>query len=495
MITVIIPVLNESERVGSIVQLVRNNPAVTEVIVIDDGSIDGSPEIAAAAGAQVVTSTMLGKGVSMEDGLRLATNEFLLYLDGDLAGLCPDLVDRMTQPLLMDEADFVKAKFSRAAGRVTMLTAKPLIQTYFPELAHFDQPLSGIMAARRSLLQKLRFENDYGVDAGLFIDAAKAGARLAQVDIGSLQHDSHPLEVLSDMATQVARAILDRAARYGRLRSSFIHDVEEAERLRKASTMESLARVQSAQRLVLIDMDGVLLDGRFITALAERTGKTGELAQFLDRFDFSADERTRKIAAIFAGVPRQVFQQTAREIPLMAGAVEAIVGLRKLGFKVGVVSDSFHVATAIVRRRVFADFSFGHLMQFRNGKATGKITFAPAMTHGNGCHEHAFCKANVLKHCVERIGISCKQVMAVGDGENDICMLKAAGLSVAFRPKSLAVGNSAQHIVMGPLSDLLTILEKPGTFKRNNRKRVAKAQHDHSTTLRIDELVCTTTVE
>ena len=98
----------------------------------------------------------------------------LLYLDGDLAGLSEDLIERMVQPIADNEADFVKAKFTRAAGRVTVLTAKPLLKTYFPELAHFDQPLSGIIAARRSLLQTMRFENDYGVDIGLLIDAAIA---------------------------------------------------------------------------------------------------------------------------------------------------------------------------------------------------------------------------------------------------------------------------------------------------------------------------------
>ena len=69
MISVIIPTLNESATITSMVQFARRKRLVSEVIVVDDGSIDGTPELAKAAGARVFTSTMLGKGASMEDGI------------------------------------------------------------------------------------------------------------------------------------------------------------------------------------------------------------------------------------------------------------------------------------------------------------------------------------------------------------------------------------------------------------------------------------------
>jgi cellulose synthase/poly-beta-1,6-N-acetylglucosamine synthase-like glycosyltransferase len=69
--SVIVPVLNESETIGSVVEFARRCPLVDEVIVVDDGSTDGTPELARTAGANVVTSTMLGKGASMEDGMRV----------------------------------------------------------------------------------------------------------------------------------------------------------------------------------------------------------------------------------------------------------------------------------------------------------------------------------------------------------------------------------------------------------------------------------------
>jgi glucosyl-3-phosphoglycerate synthase len=444
MISIIIPVLNESATITSVVQFARRSPLVSEVIVVDDGSIDGTPELAKLAGAKVTTSTMLGKGASMEDGLREARGEILVYLDGDLENLDGKSIERLISPILNDEADFVKAKFTRAAGRVTQLTAKPLIRTYFPELAGFDQPLSGVMAARKSALQGLRFENDYGVDVGLLIGAFLRGARIAEVDIGHLEHRNQSLAALSEMATQVARVLLERAAGAGRLRLSFIHNTKEQERLSRLTLGGFLDRVPLANKVALFDMDGVLLNGRFIVSLAQETNKESDLAALLDNYTLSPGDRMRQIAAVFAGVRRDCFETVAREIPLMPGAAETIIALRKAGYSAGIITDSYFVAAEIVRRRVFADFAFAHLMPFRNGKASGRVQLCPAMLHPNGCAIHDHCKVNVMMHLMERLEIASEQILAVGDGENDICLLKAAGLSVAFRPKSRNVRAAAQ---------------------------------------------------
>lgn len=440
MLTVVVPALNESATITSIVRFASSSPLVDEVIVVDDGSIDGTPELARAAGARVITSTMLGKGVSMDEGMRAARNEFVLYLDGDLEGLREDAIELMAGPLLANEADFVKAKFSRSAGRVTILTAKPLIQTYFPELSSISQPLGGIIAGRKSLFEQLSFENDYGVDIGLLVDAWRAGARIEEVDIGAIEHRSHSLEALGNMATQVARALLERAARAGRLRLSYIRESRENERLRRLTLDGFLEKVPAtAEKIALFDMDGVLLNGRFIVALAQATDKESDLAALLDNYTMIPRERMRQVAAVFAGVRQETFEAVAREIPLMDGAVETVVAMRKAGYRVGIITDSYHFAAEVVRRRVFADFAFSHFMRFKGGKATGRVTLCPAMIHPSGCAEHDHCKANVLRHLMDRYNLSAENILAIGDGENDICMLRAAGRSIAFQGKSRRV--------------------------------------------------------
>jgi phosphoserine phosphatase len=206
-------------------------------------------------------------------------------------------------------------------------------------------------------------------------------------------------------------------------------------------------------------MDGVLLKGRFIVSLAQRANKTAELAEYLDNYDLDPEERTQKIAALFAGIRREVFEQVARDMPLTRGASETIVGLRKAGFRVGLVTDSFLVAADIVRRRVFADFCFAHLMKFQHGKATGQVRLSPAMIHPHGCLRHPHCKANVMRHLMEKMEITAEQVLAVGDGMNDVCMLEEAGTSVAFHPTSPFVGGAAGYVVEGELSDVLAIIQ------------------------------------
>ncbi len=89
-VSVLIPVLNESKTIAALVGLLKADPSVREVLVIDDGSIDGTAELASEAGAKVMTSTLLGKGASMEDGLRAARGDVVLFLDGDLLEVCSD---------------------------------------------------------------------------------------------------------------------------------------------------------------------------------------------------------------------------------------------------------------------------------------------------------------------------------------------------------------------------------------------------------------------
>ncbi len=453
-VSVVIPVLNESARVSSVIRLALRSPLVGEVIVVDDGSIDGTPELAHAAGARVITSTLLGKGASMQDGLLEARHQTLLYLDGDLAGLREDLVEVMTEPVLRGAADFVKASFSRRAGRVTVLTARPLLRTYFPELVSFEQPLGGIIAVRKELLLRVNFENDYGVDIGLLIDAHALGARLVEVDIGHIEHDSQDLDRLGEMATQVARAILERAAVLGRVRLTQVRQARERDRIDRAHPERILSQVGMVERLALFDMDGTLLNGRFIVELARCTGRTSKLAKYLDRYELTPEVRTRRIASIFRGVKKEVFEGIARELPLIPGAVEAVVGLRKLGYRVGVITDSYHIAAEIVRRRVFADFALANVLEFRRESATGVITLAPTMRSGRK-GRLAYDKLNTLRFLTKRMGITARSVLAVGDGENDIGMLRAAGLSVAFQPKTERVRRAAKHVVAERLDEVL----------------------------------------
>jgi glucosyl-3-phosphoglycerate synthase len=458
-VSVVIPALNEGKTIGRLVEMARRSPRVLETLVVDDGSTDDTAEVASRAGAHVMMSTLLGKGASMADGIGAAQGEIILFLDGDLREIRSDFVERMTDPILAGEADLVKAKFSRDTGRVTTLTARPLISAFFPELAHFDQPLGGIVAVRQAVLSSLRLENDYGVDVGLLIDAVARGAIAVEVDIGRIDHDSQSLEALGQMAKHVTRVILDRAWRHERLSINQVLGMQEMERRARADLLPAVVPPDDTQKFALFDMDGVIVDGRYAVELAERVGAESELSLLLDNQFIPDAERTRAIAALFSGVHWDVFEETACEIPLTHGAVETVVALRAAGYRVGLVSDSFHVAAETIRRRVFADFCVAHVMHFHNRVATGEVTPSPLMTDSEGCPRHAVCKSNVIRKLRASAGLVPEQTLAVGDGSNDICMLQSAGISVAFRPKSPLVEEVASHVVT---HSLLDILDLPG---------------------------------
>ncbi|MCQ2978007.1 MAG: glycosyltransferase [archaeon] len=216
-ITIIIPAYNEESTVGEVVKTAKKLSYVSEIIVVNDGSGDNTEEEAKNAGAIVINhKTNQGKGSAIETGVKHATGDILAFIDADISNLTSKKIDVMIKPIIEHKADITKTKFSRESGRVTELTAKPLLGLFFPEV-NFEQPLSGQFAGRRTALNKVKFEKDYGVDVGIVLDADVHGIKIEEVDIGSIEHDMSPLSSLNEMANEVVRTIIDRAINYGRV--------------------------------------------------------------------------------------------------------------------------------------------------------------------------------------------------------------------------------------------------------------------------------------
>ena len=153
-VSVIIPAFNEEETVGSVVEVTKKLSYVDEVIVVDDGSKDKTVEEAEKAGAIVIShETNQGKGSAIKTGVKNATGDILAFIDADISNLNTKKIDLMIKPILEGKAEITKTKFSRESGRVTELTAKPLLGFFFPEL-NLEQPLSGQFAGKRSALNK-----------------------------------------------------------------------------------------------------------------------------------------------------------------------------------------------------------------------------------------------------------------------------------------------------------------------------------------------------
>src|SRR4051794_18669724 len=236
-VSVVLPARNEAATVGRLVadlheRWVRRLPLVDELVVMDSDSTDDTAAVARAAGADVVATTEVlpahgsrpGKGEALWKSLAATTGDLVVFLDADLLGDVGHYVPGLLGPLLTDpQVSYVKGCYTRplevggrelpaGGGRVTELTARPLLNALWPELSGVVQPLGGEYAGRRSALEQVPFLSGYGVEVGLLIDLLELGGlgSLAQVDLGVRRHTSQSEEALGAMAGQVVSALLAR---------------------------------------------------------------------------------------------------------------------------------------------------------------------------------------------------------------------------------------------------------------------------------------------
>jgi glucosyl-3-phosphoglycerate synthase len=243
-VAVVLPALNEERTVGDIVAAIRDDLTkpgqrlVDDVIVVDSGSTDDTARIAADNGARVIASdepiggrpARRGKGEAMWRGLATTDADLIAFVDADLEQFDSRFVLGLVGPLLDDPAiKLVKAAYARppldpanpglGGGRVTELTARPLLSAFWPGLGGVLQPLAGEYAARADLLRRLPFRCGYGVDIGLLIDAYEAVGLdgLAQVDLHQRWHQHSELASLGRMAGEVLQTVIDRLVSAGRM--------------------------------------------------------------------------------------------------------------------------------------------------------------------------------------------------------------------------------------------------------------------------------------
>jgi len=443
MITVIIPALNEEKTIRSVIQQAKRNEMVDEIIVVDDLSLDNTvAEARKEEGVRVITSTHVGKGDSMREGMMMAKNEILVFLDADIPDYNMDVVAKLAEPLIKDEADFVKSYFERQAGRMTEILAKPLLDVFFPHLLQFRQPMSGMVAGKKSVFQKVEFDNDYGVDIGLLIDLHNVRARIKEVCIGEVENDRQPLHVLGRMAKQVANAIFKRVNIFDGGR----REEEDTTQMREQVEFALKDLVRQPKKMIVFDMDHILLQGSFIQAAAEKFGFKRELNDIMSQ-PKSNYIKTQKIARLLEGRTFAELIHVVESIPLIGDAVQVIRELQVRGYVCGIISDSYHSIANHVKNLLGLDFTLGNELEFQKSVATGEVKIPSQLLKDKFSQcEHDHCKSNMFQYILHRFGISLADSVAVGDGENDVCMVKMAGTGISFNSVVTGVDEVADYV-------------------------------------------------
>ncbi len=232
-----LPTLNEEKTIGSVIKtmrqrFVRDFPLLDEIVVIDSNSTDRTVEIATELGVPVVKhpevlpryGAWVGKGEALWNSLYILRGDLIAWIDTDIVNIHPRFVYGILGPLIREpRLMYVKGFYqrplrigkklqARGGGRVTELTARPLLNLFYPELSGFMQPLAGEYAGRRVALEQAPFFVGYGVETGLLIDLlTRFGLQaLGQVDLEERVHRNQSLHALSKMAFEIVQVVMQR---------------------------------------------------------------------------------------------------------------------------------------------------------------------------------------------------------------------------------------------------------------------------------------------
>ncbi len=201
-------------------------------------------------------------------------------------------------------------------------------------------------------------------------------------------------------------------------------------------------------------MDGTLLNGRTIFKIAEEKGFEKKLAEII-KSKMMAYKKTIEIAKLLKCIKKDEFLEIFRKIPLNKNAKYVVDELKKIGMKIAIATDSYQIAAMDLKSRLGIDYVFSNEIVIKNNHLTGDIILnnKNLTKKFEGCKIHSICKRDVLFQLCKDLKISTDEAIAVGDGKVDICMIKEAGLGIAFNAEEEVRKNA--DVIVNNLIEIL----------------------------------------
>jgi SAM-dependent methyltransferase len=190
-VDVVIPARDEVKTVADVISNIRQSSRVSRVIVVDNGSVDGTGEAAVAAGASVVLCPERGYGRAVKRGLQESGCQWVLKLDADIENVKADWVELLIDCAMREKSRLVKTYWTASIEdpeRVTNFTVKPAFRIFFPELLPLHTPLSGIYLFDKYAFDFHQLPNGFSFDVAMLVNALNGSQTISQVEIESIRH-------------------------------------------------------------------------------------------------------------------------------------------------------------------------------------------------------------------------------------------------------------------------------------------------------------------
>ncbi|MGH9922866.1 MAG: HAD family hydrolase [Nitrososphaerales archaeon] len=200
------------------------------------------------------------------------------------------------------------------------------------------------------------------------------------------------------------------------------------------------------KKLVAFDMDGTLINGRLVFVLGDRFGVSDVVKTIMSK-RIAGHKKSEEIAKLWKGLKPDDIAEAIASVPLMKGASGVIRELKRRGHKVGIISDSYTLATGYMAKKLDMDFHLANILLVKDGLITGELRMLLGWDKIGCTCKISVCKRFHLEKVAKLLNIALDKTIAIGDTASDLCMIKTAGTGIAFNPKDEVLTTNADRVI------------------------------------------------